>query len=152
MNGIERVRPLMGRILHEHTELKHILHTLDEVFRATGSSLPEKQRVYQGRLTDLREFLKAHFEEEECGGCMEEALSLAPHLAAEAASLEHEHAQLLHELDELLTKNAAAPTPQAWRQNEAACAAFVNHVLMHEGRETRLLQKGFNADLELEDK
>lgn len=151
MNGSERVRPLMGRIQHEHGELKHLLRDLDDILHQSSSRLADRQQVFCGRLSDLRRYLKAHFAEEEAGGCMEEALSYAPHLATEAAALEREHPVLLHELDMLLTKSGLKPTPDSWKQCEAECAAFVSNVLEHERRENHLLQSGLNAELDLED-
>jgi hypothetical protein len=93
---------------------------------------------------ELRAELAHHFAEEECGGCLEEAVSRCPSLGPEAARLEGEHADLLRQLDHLLLQlRRLQPTEQPTGQMEGEFRRFAKQLEAHESAENRILQEGF---------
>src|SRR5262245_65770630 len=95
------------RIYVEHLTAEH--RRLDQHIHQTLARLPDwEQRDSANWITELlaglaaiRQELVRHFEEEEGGGCLEEAVAHCPGLAAEVSAIEAEHANLLGDLDEL---------------------------------------------------
>ncbi len=153
MNDTDRVRPLLGHIQDEHRVLHRTMKDIAATFKRQDNchSLAECGRVYGERLTDLRQHLCKHFAEEESGGCLEEAVCGAPHLASQFSEIEQEHPQLLRELDQILRKLSAVPiTEEVWSQCASEFEIFKDQILAHERRENQLLEKGFNVPLDLE--
>jgi iron-sulfur cluster repair protein YtfE (RIC family) len=95
------------------------------------------------RITDLLSQLKAHFAEEESGGCLEEAVSRCPSTARETETVLKEH----HQLDQLLccvlsqVSNLATPA-----EIQASWQAFYAKIRAHEASETRLLRMAFGHE------
>jgi chromosome segregation ATPase len=98
-------------------------------------------------LRALRLRIQEHFQEEESDGCLEEAVSRCPSLAAEFAQLMQEHKRLLQALDALIRD---CDEPQCTRdaQRLAECRAsfegFLTLLQDHEARESALLCRGLN--------
>jgi iron-sulfur cluster repair protein YtfE (RIC family) len=99
------------------------------------------------QLEGLRTELARHFAEEEEGGSPEEAVSLHPSLNRDVTRLEHEHPELLAELDRLIDRlrpTAQAPTLSA----EGEYRRFADRLRRHEAAENRVLQQGFGVEVE----
>jgi hypothetical protein len=153
MNDTDRIRPLLGHIQDEHRVLHRTMKDIAATFKRKDDchSLAECGRIYGERLSDLREHLCKHFAEEETGGCLEEAVCSVPHLASQVSEIEHEHPQLLQELDQILRKlSAGSLTEEVWSQCAHEFEKFKDQMLAHEKRENQVFEKGFNVPLDLE--
>jgi hypothetical protein len=136
----------------EHRRLQRIVRSAQDVF-AGSLELPESQLSGQrhtliGWLTDLQQQLDHHFEQEEQGGCIEEAVSRRPALAPLAKSLEAEHVQLLDDLDQLIRCLDRHVSKQDWVDVVRRFDKFANALRAHEAAESDILQRGFNLNLE----
>ena len=138
---------------HEHSRLNRLLLEIGHEMARLGrpdaeQGLPERLKT---RLTDLSGQLKAHFAEEEEGGCLEEAVTRSPSLAADVKTVLEEHqvlARLLHTLLAQVSDPAAQPADLS-----ATWQTFYTKIQAHEAAETRLLQMAFGsetADLDVE--
>ena len=100
-------------------------------------------------LQTLRLDLAHHFEEEESGGCLDEAVSRQPSLGHEADRLQREHPELLKQLDrpiEML-KGRTQPDERANKAKEEF-RHFAEALHAHEAAENRILEQSFGVDLE----
>jgi hypothetical protein len=89
-------------------------------------------------LEALRGELARHFEEEESGGCMEEAV---------ADRIERQHPELLRQLDALVERlRGTAPVDESIRDQEAEFDRFAKRLRAHEAAENRILEAGFGMD------
>ena len=101
----------------------------------------------RSELGQLRDQMESHFLLEAMGGYLEEAVARLPRLAHEAMLLEHQHVQLIAEVESLMELAAESPISAAsWRQLGERYAAFAQRMLDHEAAEGRVLQEGFNED------
>ena len=98
----------------------------------------------------LCDHMRQHFVEEEAGGCLEEAVAQAPHLAHHLRELEEQHALLLAEIEQII-QATDGQAPEVVQRQFAAIHSFAARLLGHEALENRLLQVGFNEDLDLDD-
>src|SRR6266850_3554698 len=107
-------RVYVDHLLAEHRRLDHLisrtvatLPSWDDTDAATW--LPGMM----AGLTAIREELAHHFQEEEAGGCLEEAVAHCPGLSSEVAQVEADHAKLLADLDELIQRAGQLTVPSA---------------------------------------
>ncbi|QDU92634.1 hemerythrin domain-containing protein [Lignipirellula cremea] len=139
-----------------HTWLRHlqIQHRSinDRLLRLENERIPSLEALV-GRppsllledLQELRTELVQHFQQEEEGGCLEEALSRCPSLCEEVRRIEGEHPQLLQDLDQIMDS-----TQKQWDCEEASRVkeAFQNlahRIRAHEAAESRILIQGFGT-------
>jgi hypothetical protein len=134
---------------------------LDKLIRQTLANLPNweeadlaawQPRVKAG-LSAIRAELAQHFREEEAGGCIEEAVSRCPALAAEARQVASEHAEILRQIDALLDRCAELLEPTAVGVSgiERQVQELVRRLRAHAARENKLIERGFAISLEHED-
>lgn len=100
-------------------------------------------------LQALRAELAHHFEQEEAGGCLEEAVARSPHLSHEAARIEQEHGGLLKQVDHLLSElEQAAKRNLSLDLSTAAFQQFAKELRAHEAAENRVLEESFGMEVE----
>jgi hypothetical protein len=132
----------------EHRELHQRLHEIERLLAKGQPSADGLQRIVDG-LAVLRGQLARHFEREEMGGFLDEAVGLAPRFSDEAARLMREHPPFLAELDGILR---LAKSRKATAENYTALRARATDLFrglrMHEAGETHLLQQVFPSDAE----
>ncbi len=139
---------------HEHHRLNRLLLEIGhEVARLVGPPADRTllQRL-ETRITDLWDQLKAHFAEEEDGGCLEEAVTRCPALAVNLQSIMEEHSVLEQLLGQLLAEVSDPSIAPA--EVGAKWQAFYNKIRAHEAAETRLLRMAFgheSAEYDTED-
>lgn len=136
----------VGHFLSEHRRLhKQLVSTRSNLQK---SDTPLSAIIQQ--LNDLRRELVHHFAEEEYGGCMEEAVVLVPRLAEELERLKREHGLLLARLEDLIRtcESANDSTSRTYLCQEFE--QFLSMLRRHEADENRLVQTGFNVDLEVQ--
>ncbi len=147
-------QPMLGTIRREHRELNRMLRGITQQLAQTPGQrvLHDAHHQLGDRLHALRSHLQRHFSQEDCGGCIDEAVARAPRLAAEASTLEHQHPELLLSLDTVIAEFEHRPTSVAnWQFVADQFAQFSRKLLAHEATENRILSQGFNEDLELDD-
>jgi len=92
----------------------------------------------------LRIFLQRHFQQEEQGGWLEEAVCSLPRLSHCLTGLEHQHQTLLRETDEALAL-LSSPLP-ALADGADTFQSLANALLAHEAQEEEVLAEGFNQE------
>ncbi|MDH3717389.1 MAG: hemerythrin domain-containing protein [Planctomycetota bacterium] len=136
----------------EHRRLQRIVRSAQDAFAGSlelaESQLSTQRHALIDCLTDLHQQLDQHFEQEEQGGCIEEAVSHRPALASRAKSLEAEHAQLLDGLDQLIRCLGRHVSGQDWVEVVRRFDQFADTLRAHEAVESDILQRGFNLNLE----
>lgn len=153
MNDSEECFAYAEHLYHEHGRLNRLLLEIgNEIAHLNGPDADrERLQRLETRITDLCNQLKVHFAEEEDGGCLEEAVTRCPSLAAEVRTILEEHHVLVRLLCGLLAQvNDPAATPGDIR---ASWQTFHAKIQSHEVAETRLLQMAFGAeaaDLDIE--
>jgi hemerythrin len=141
----------LQQVRAEHYDLEQLLHQLEHAFdtaRSQGwpaTSIPRLTEL----LSDLRDQIERHFAQEEVGGYMEEALSLAPRFSGQAQALLKQHAELSQAVRELLSR-ARRDNP-AWNSLHADLQVLVKKLKAHEAGENRIIEAAFNEDLGLAD-
>jgi iron-sulfur cluster repair protein YtfE (RIC family) len=150
MRDYEQCRPYIDHWLAEHRRLHGLIRKAHAAIMQTGG--PDRDACsadVAGVLRRLREELVHHFAEEEAGGCMDEAVSHCPHLAAEVTRIEAEHGELLAQLDRLIAQaldldnggNAVAKRVAF----EHALDDLCQQLHAHEAAENAVLQHGFGT-------
>jgi hypothetical protein len=150
MNRPIDFRSVLDGIKADRHHLHQILYTL---IKLAGACTPLSHRddtSLMERLIALRSRLIDHFEIVKTDGILDEALSAAPHLTPERASLEQAHRELLSELDTAISGvPTGVPTRAQWLQLAMTIQRFTKHLLAYELAESRLLVQGFNAEFEI---
>lgn len=112
---------------------------------ANGGSAPLPSAAdLKAQLSHLRDELSRHFDEEEAGGCIEEAVSRLPGLASEARRVEQQHPTLLAHLDHMLRLVDSGRLSDM----RLAFAEFDEELRSHERLEDRIIEHGFNTSLD----
>lgn len=151
MNGNQECVAYAEHLQAEHRELHQRLRRMQGELNNVVDQLIDAAMLERMLVAgeQLRADIAHHFTQEENGGCMDYAVSRVPGLAAEARVLECEHPVLLAQLDRLVRELKGA------RPNELSVAAlkqkfdaFVVKLLAHEARENRVVQRGFNMEVD----
>jgi hypothetical protein len=147
MHRATRVDPvILGHLLGQHRDLHARLLALRADFAADATHAPPLDAI-RHRLTDLRDHLCDHFDQEEQGGFLEESIARMPRLSAAAREVVAEHPQLLAELDALLADLPVGDIrEEVWQVAGHGFATFTDHLLAHERNENAVVQQGYNED------
>ena len=146
MNDPEECFAYVEHLHHEHGRLNRLLldigHEIAQLGRPdTDRGLRER---LESRITDLCDQLNAHFAEEEDGGCLEEAGTRCPSLAADIKTIFEEHRVLDRLLCRLLAHASdVASTPA---EIQTSWQEFYTKIQSHEAAETKVLQMAFGGD------
>jgi hypothetical protein len=145
MNDPEECVAYAEHLHHEHSRLNRLLTEVGhEVARLGQPDVEHGLRArLETRITDLCDQLNSHFAEEEAGGCLEEAVTRCPSLAAEMSTVMQEH-QVLDRLLCTLLAQLGDPAVTA-AEVQSSWQAFYTTIQSHEAAETRLLQMAFGA-------
>ena len=135
MRDFQECQAFVEHLRKEHDQLHQ---TVSAVKRDLDAAEP--RRLSEGLLR-LRQQLVEHFAQEERGGCLEEAVSYAPHLSTPVAEIEHEHASILMLLDQLIKRSENCGRAD-FRES---FQLFVTVVQDHESAENRILQNAFGT-------
>ncbi len=146
MFGDQEYRSFLTHLRHEHAALRsRVSKLLDALPEGDEGMSQEVVQTLLSQALQLQDCLQKHFAEESSGGCIDEAVCRRPILTNKAADLEHEHPALLEQLEEIvqmLLPGESAPTACELR---AQSAEFAANLLLHEGKEDRLLLEGFDV-------
>jgi hypothetical protein len=142
-------RALVFHLNSDHRAVAEALRAIESRFM--GSSEPFTREAHlRSDLDALRDRLEWHFREEEQGGCLEEAVSRRPSLAAEVRRLEQEHPVLLNELRRVIDRLAAKRPEEPLDAVKSELDAFARRLREHEESEDRVLEKGLNVNMDVE--
>lgn len=102
MRGFHEGHPFLVHLRAEHERIHEDVCEIERALAARSDPvLPMK---ILDCLLNLRDELVRHFEEEERGGCIDEAASRCPRLSREARSVERQHPQILQRLNHLIER------------------------------------------------
>jgi hypothetical protein len=146
MNGTVDCGAFLGRLQWEHHQINlELMKIRDQVATlGRGTSDSKKLAAIGEQLGRLVEHLKAHFADEEGGGCVAEVLDRCPTLAPQVQAMLTEHPQLLQSL-EALTANVQRGQIAA-EQLATAFETSAQALRTHEATENRLLQMALGGD------
>ena len=147
-------RVYVDHLLAEHRRLDHLISR-------TVATLPSWEDTDAATwlpgmiagLTAIRDELAHHFQEEEAGGCLEEAVAYCPGLSSEVTDIEADHVKLLADVDELIqrARQLTAPTARDAHVLGQELQVVVQELRVHEVQENRIMQRGFGLNLEGDD-
>jgi hemerythrin len=149
MRDYEECRPYIDHLQVEHRRLHHMIQQARAA--VIQNSSPDRDATVADILRilrNMRQELAHHFTEEEAGGCMDEAVSHCPRLAAEVERIEAEHPDLLAQLDGLIVE--AADLDKSVKHRVAFENAFDNlcrQIHAHEAAENSILRQGFGSNV-----
>lgn len=139
MRDFLECRAFVEHLRSEHKRIQQAVGDVKRDLEAT-SSASEPARLRED-LRRLRKTLVEHFAEEDGGGCLEEAVSCAPHLASDADRIEKEHASILTLIDRLVARSDDC-NAEDFRES---FRSFAKVLQAHESAENRLLQDAFGT-------
>jgi hypothetical protein len=137
----------------DHQEMETLARTLRGSLAAG-----ERQRwsadgtyVVIRELSRMQEHLERHFALEEEGGYLEEALAMAPRLGPQASKLLAQHAEFKQAMFKLVAAaERSRKTPALWPRLARQIEELLKRLEAHESAENRIIQAGFNVDLEMQ--
>jgi hemerythrin len=136
-------QPQFETVIEDHRRLRELL----ELIRATLARRDHSVHRLADLLTDLMDDLRMHFDHEEKGGYLEDALALAPHFAMQASRLVNEHGEFLLMVREM----QHATANDEWDALKTRFQDFSHRFEAHEASENRLVQDAMLRDIEAED-
>lgn len=153
MASMNRSDPIiLGHLLAEHRELFMRMQAVRMALADLRPPTAERFAALRAGLRELREHLRAHFQQEEQGGFMEESIARMPRLAPAAAAIMREHPGLLAELDALIERLSAGDiSAESWARAGRDFERFSATMTAHERSENAVVQEGYNEDLGLLD-
>ncbi len=99
-------------------------------------------------LRRLERLLPEHFEYEEAGGYLADALAAAPRLTRRAQRLRNQHGEFLTKLAELAERTReAGKSPGTWKSLARTVRKFTHELRHHEHQENTLVHDAFMDDL-----
>jgi len=146
--------PYVRRLQDEHRKISEVVEQIQAAHFPHGDPVSRRNAQISTdllieQLYSLRTMLRDHFEEETTGGCMEEAISRLPRLAADMGVLEADHCSLLEQLDGVIASvQHEVFTGRASETIERRFNDFAEMLYDHEADENRLLEQGFNVGSE----
>ena len=150
INDSEEFIAYLTHLRAEHRRLREFLREIEqhwtehEVVR-----LSELESRVIRKLEGLRAELAHHFEEEESGGCLDEAVARQPSLGQAADRLEQEHPALLKQLGQLIAQlKAASQAIQSLDDAKESFRRFSEQLEAHESAENRILEESFGIEVE----
>ena len=134
-------------VLEEHRHLRDLIRLLQLSVLHPHPNVSVTRRL----LDDLDTSLRTHFEHEEHGGYLHDAVSAAPHFASLAICLLEEHVDLLSTIVALRRLCVSASEDDDWSKFADAFAQFYRRFDEHEVAENRLVQDAMLRDMQAED-
>ncbi len=142
MRDFNDCKAMVDHVCTEHAGLQRALQAIEAELHADEKQDPA--RIHDA-LVQLRDSMARHFEEEESGGCLEEAACRCPSLAHEVTLIEREHPVLLELLDQLIDRAKRGCDGCGNANFAASFTRFAKTLRTHESAETRILEHAFGA-------
>jgi hypothetical protein len=134
----------VNHLFAEHRRLHHLLRQARKAI--VGSGERQSPVGCAAALVDVEHELRRHFAEEEAGGCLDEAVSRCPGLAAEVGTIESEHPRLLARLEALVRRaRECVETPECRVELGRDFDDLLHDLRAHEAAENNVLRRGFGS-------
>ena len=147
MADTEDCRPFLELLRLEHKQVHEALHQVEQQLQQAAAGAPrEALTAAVLSLTALQQQLESHYEQEEAGGCLEEAESRAPSVAPDVRHVKEEHVVLRRDMEQLVQRAQAATDAAAWAEVARDFAHFAEKIRAHEAAENRIMLYGFGAE------
>jgi len=142
-NDLEEFTAYLSHLQAEHRRLQQSLRRIEGLWPGRENPrMGEAISQVVDEFVTLRAELAHHFEEEESGGCLEEAVSRHPSSSHEELRLEHEHPVLLEQLDRLIAKLERLSRPlRSVDEAQEDFRRFAEQLHAHEESEIRILEE-----------
>lgn len=133
----------LSRLRWEHNRLELLSKSIyDRFHRSRESSwYPTDRPEIAARLSALKDELSKHIDEEDQGGCVDEAVARLPSLSFAARRIHEESDELIERLEQVMQVVEFGSREDAGRAFEE----FAGHLRLHEQHEEQLSEKGFNS-------
>lgn len=131
----------------EHRQLHQRLHETERLLTKNEPSAECLRQVLDD-LVALRGQLAQHFDREEMGGFLDEAVALAPRFSGDAARLKHDHSTFLAELDGIIQLAGKRGTTDDYTELCGRTRDLFHALRLHEAGEDRILQQVFPSELD----
>jgi hypothetical protein len=147
---MDTVDPRRGWAEHVEAEHRHFGRMINEIRRAFEAPVHPGNLVAvisdaHAKLSVFSQQMRAHFETEEEGGYMEEAVARLPVLSHNADKLIAEHTVLRAALDGVVKRlDAVGDSIAEWNACRDDFKRFAQQIATHEANENWLLHEGFN--------
>jgi hypothetical protein len=142
MRDFNDCKAIVEHMSTEHAQLQRAVLTIESELFAHEKRDPG---MIRGALVQLRNTLVHHFEEEESGGCLEEAACQCPSLAHDVTIIQREHSGMLKLLDQLIARAARGCDGCNNVDFVESFARFAKTMRTHEAAETRILEQAFGT-------
>lgn len=152
MHSDER-QAIVEHLLAQHRAIDRMLcEARCDLIACRGPDVDAKREDVAAVLQRIRTAIVHHFEQEEAGGCLEEAVLQCPQLSHEADRLEKEHSGLLLMIDELIAlAQSPADKTHVEAKFERGFEKFYAEIRNHEAAENELVRQGLGATLDAEE-
>ena len=146
---VHEVNPFYVQALAEHRELHAAIEQIRRLLDSGLSGADVGQRAVNAAhaVLNLRDQLQRHFDQEEGGGYLEEAVTRLPQIAPQATILQRQHHEFLDLANAML---AAAETGDSATsvllKLKTDFESFAKRLEAHEAAENKLLERAFNED------
>lgn len=131
----------VNKLLIEHALLHELLEEGDRL--SVEADTPDALVL---GLHELREIMHDRFASEECGGYLQDTVTIAPRYSAECENLRHEHRLLLSDLDAMLDDLNHSPQ-ETLMTFHARFRDFTTRFLNHEHHENAVVQRALEDDI-----
>lgn len=150
MNNTTNEPTYVAHMRLEHRRLNEMVLKIEAKLPKAAQTEPAAVDVSQllPLLTALRDELASHFNEEERGGCLEEAACRCPSLGQEVTSVLHEHPALVADLERIIAAIGAPSSAARSREIHQEFEGFAAALRAHEEAEDHILESGFGAAVE----
>lgn len=148
---VHEVNPFYTQARNEHRELHGAVESIRRLLDETNAADVTAAQVNEAAaaIIALRERLSQHFQQEEEGGYLEEAIVRVPTLAPQASQLQKQHGEFLVTADAMLAHaRGSAPPTSIWRELKTDYERFAKRLQAHEAAEDALLGRAFNESAE----
>jgi chromosome condensin MukBEF ATPase and DNA-binding subunit MukB len=147
---MDTIDPRQGWADHVEAEHRHFGRMINEIRHAFDAQVESGNvaaavAVARDKLTVFNQQMRAHFEMEEEGGYMEEAVARLPVLSHNADKLIAEHTVLRTAIDHLVKHlETVGDSATKWNACRDEFKRLSEQIATHEANENWLLHEGFN--------
>jgi hemerythrin len=125
----------------EHKQIHKVVKGIERAIQKSSSLHGDLH--LETALDQLRELLVRHFEQEEDGGCLEQAACCCPRLSKAVSQIAGEHKSLLSQLDALITRARGGLTAADISEFLPLLEDFTRHLDAHDAAENHVLEEAF---------
>lgn len=142
MRDFNDCKAIVDHMCAEHAQLHRTVQAIETELHAHETRDPG---LIRNAMEQLRDALVHHFEEEESGGCLEEAACRCPSLAHDVTIIEREHPVILKLLDQLIARAKRGCDECGNADFVESFVRFAKTMRTHESAETRILEQAFGT-------